>query len=193
MLHTGSWLPGHRTQLVLLQQTAHSHLPSTGQHFSATISHHLHPKEMDKPSTCPKLCSCKAGSCSPGSPELALMQLQAPPHCSAATASAAAGSAPSSAPGPLQPYSQTPVYSSPELQQEAHPACENQQEQSKQRWDIDASSHGSSCFAWQTPPAMRNRVRERGRSPALMREHLNTRHAISKGSSRWSPEPVWSC
>lgn len=45
----------------------------------AISSHHLQPKEMDKPSACPTLCSWKAGSCSPGSPELPLTQLQAPP------------------------------------------------------------------------------------------------------------------
>lgn len=82
----GSRLPGHRTPPVLLQQTQTLlclQPPSEPRPAllccQAISSHQLQPKEMDKPSACPTLCSWKAGSCSPGSPELPLMQLQASP------------------------------------------------------------------------------------------------------------------
>lgn len=125
-----SRLPGHRTLPVLLQQTRtllHLQPPSRPRPVllccQAISSHHLQPKETDKPSACPTLCSWRAGSCSPGSPELPLMQLQAPPHCSAGITGAEAGSTPPSAPVPFQYCPQTPEHFSPQLRQVVCPAC----------------------------------------------------------------------
>lgn len=80
-------------------------------------------RRWDKPSACPMLCSWRAGSCSPGSPELPPMQLQAPPHSRAGITGAEAGSASPPAPAPPQRCPQTPGHFSPEPRQVAHPAC----------------------------------------------------------------------
>lgn len=128
-------------------QDTPKHPPSPS---TALLPVHLQTKERDYPRAHPTLCCWRAGSCSPAGPELLLMQLCDPTLCSPGYNSAAAGPAPSSAPVPSQCCSSA----SPQSCGGWNAQPVHQQEHSKQRRDISASTCASSCSPRQPPPAM---------------------------------------
>jgi len=208
----GSQLPGHRTLPVLAQQTRtllRSQPVSKPRPAllccQAIGSHRLQPKGWDKPSERPTLCSWRAGSCSPGSPELLLLSLLEK----------------SSSSKPPSQHSRHHRYRcrlSTSFCTSSLPVLPGETRALLPR--AAAGSAPSLCISknrarpdgMEVPPPVpalawhdrHHRTRgtvsgqEDGRasspsSPVLVRGRLKTRHTISKGSWRWCPAPAWSC
>lgn len=151
-------------------------------------------RRRDKSKVRPTLCSWRAGSCSPGSPELPLLQPQAPLTAERASPT-------------RQQAQHLLLHQFPPSAARRHHSASPQSCAQPVHQKNRASSGGMSVpppvpalplRGRRRQPPERVLGREDGRagspsSPVLVRGHLNTRHAISKGSWRWSPAPAWSC